>query len=299
MHGWRHEVVTERVHRHQRRHPDGVAEVVAVDAAGERRACGRLGCEEPRLGVAPQNLPDERERQAREVRPAADAPDDHVWLLAGHRHLRDRLLADDRLVQAHVVEHRAKRVVGVIALGGDLDGLGDRDPERPRRMARVGFAGLRQIRRRAVDGCAPGLDHRAAIGLLVVARADHEHLALDAEQRACERERGAPLPGAGLRREPLDPGLRILVGLGDGGVGLVRPGGRYALVLVVDVRGGIERALPAAGAEERCGTPQLVGVTDGLGDLDLRLGRDLLKDQRHREDRREVVGAGGLERARM
>ena len=196
---WGHEVVTQRVHRHQRRQPDGVAEVVAVDAPGERRAGGRLGGEEPRLRVAPQDLPDERERQAREVRPAADAADDHVGLLAGHRHLRDRLLADDRLVQAHVVEHRAKRVVGVVALGGDLDGLGDRDPKRPRRMARVGLAGLRQIRRRAMDGRAPGLDHRAAIWLLVVARADHEHLALDAEQRARERERGAPLSGTGLR----------------------------------------------------------------------------------------------------
>ena len=44
----RDEVVAERVHRHQRRQPGGVAEVVAVDAAGQRRAGGRLGGDEAR-----------------------------------------------------------------------------------------------------------------------------------------------------------------------------------------------------------------------------------------------------------
>jgi hypothetical protein len=31
-----------------------------------------------------------------------------------------------------------------------------------------------------------------------------------------------------------------------------------------------------------------------MGDLDLRLGRDLLHDQAHREDRRQVVRSGRL-----
>ena len=64
-----------------------------------------------------------------EVRAAADAADHDVGVLARHLHLRRGLLPDHGLVQAHVVEHRAQRVVGVLALRGDLDGLGDRDPE--------------------------------------------------------------------------------------------------------------------------------------------------------------------------
>src|SRR6266513_108615 len=50
-HGRRHEVVAERVHRHQRRQPDGVPEVVPVGAAGQGGTGGRLGGHE--AGVEP------------------------------------------------------------------------------------------------------------------------------------------------------------------------------------------------------------------------------------------------------
>ena len=83
VHGRRDEVVAQRVHRHQRRQPDGVAEVVAVDAAGQRRAGGRLGGDEarrpaPRAGAARM----QRVGDPGEVRAAADAADDHVRVLA-------------------------------------------------------------------------------------------------------------------------------------------------------------------------------------------------------------------------
>ncbi len=78
----------------------------------------------------------EREGKAGEVGAAADAADDHVGLLAGELHLQRRLLPDHGLVQQHVVQHGAERVVGVIARGGHLDGLGDRDPERARGVGR-------------------------------------------------------------------------------------------------------------------------------------------------------------------
>src|ERR671939_541246 len=53
----------------------------------------------------------EREAEPREVRAAADAPHDNVRLIARHLELGDRLLADDGLVQADVVQHGAERVV--------------------------------------------------------------------------------------------------------------------------------------------------------------------------------------------
>ena len=145
-----------------------------------------------------------------------------------------------------------------------------------------------------MDGRAPGLHHRPAVGLLVVADADHEHLALEVEQLAGERQRRAPLAGAGLGGELAHALALVVVGLRDGGVRLVRAGGRDALVLVVDVRGGVERALEAVRAVERRRAPQLVDLAHLLGDLDLGLGRDLLLDQPHREDRRQVVGAERL-----
>jgi hypothetical protein len=52
-----------------------------------------------------------------------------------------------------------------------------------------------------------------------------------------------------------------------------------------------------------CEPPQLVDLAHLVGDLDLRLARDLLLDQAHREDRGEVLGpdrllGGGMKRWR-
>src|SRR3954451_20785095 len=129
-----------------------------------------------------------------------------------------------------------------------------------------------------MDRGAPRLHHRAPVGLLVVARADHEDLALEPEQRARERQRRAPLARTGLGRELAYARARVLVGLRHGGVGLVRTRGRDALVLVVDARRRIELGLEAPGAVERRWAPELVGLAHLLGDLDLRLRRDLLLD---------------------
>jgi hypothetical protein len=139
---------------------------------------------------------------------------------------------------------------------------------------------------------APCLHHRAPVGLLVVRRAHHVHLALEAEQGAREGQRGAPLPGARLGHQPLDAGPGVLVGLRDRRVGLVRAGGRDALVLEVDVGRRVERLLQAPRAPQRRRAPQLVRLADLFGDLDLRLHRDLLRDDPHGEDRRQVLRAG-------
>ena len=146
---------------------------------------------------------------------------------------------------------------------------------------------------------APALHHRPPVGLLVVAGPDHVDHALQPEQAAGHRQRRAPLAGAGLGHQPLDPGLLVRVGLGDRAVWLVRAGRRDALVLVVDLGRGIELALEAVGPVQRRGPPQLVDLAHRLGDLDLGLGRDLLRDQRHREDRRQVVRPGRLHRPRV
>ena len=119
----RHEVVAERVHRQQRRHARGVAEVVVERAFGERRARRRLHRDEAHVGVG-----HERQRDATEVRSAAAAADHDVGaLLARERELLLRLEADDGLVQQHVVQHRAERVVRVVAGRGVAHGVADRE----------------------------------------------------------------------------------------------------------------------------------------------------------------------------
>ena len=91
VHRRRHELVPERVHRHQRRQPDRVAEVVGVDPAGQRRARCRLGGEESGLrlprstrrtnGIVsppkfepPPTQRDRRRRAPRPPSPSAPAP---------------------------------------------------------------------------------------------------------------------------------------------------------------------------------------------------------------------------------
>ena len=291
------EPVAQRVHLHQRRHADGVAEVVAVLAAGQRRAGGRLDAADHRVHPAGQLLAEEREGQAREVGAAAGAAHDHVGHLLGHLQLQQRLLADHRLVQQHVVEHAAQRVAGVVAPQRRLDRLRDRDAQRPGRVGVLGehrAAGLGEVRRAGVQGGAVDLHHRAARGLLVVGAAHLPHLAVHAVLRGRERQRRAPLAGAGLGGEPADALLVVVPGLRHRGVGLVRPGGADPLVLEEDLRGGVEQLLQPAGPDQRGGPPQAVDVEHAARDVDVLLGGDLLLDQRHREERGEVLGPDRL-----
>ena len=122
---------------------------------------------------------------------------------------------------------------------------------------------------------------------------------LEAEQRAGEGQRRAPLAGAGLGAELLDAGLGVVPGLRHGGVGLVAAGGRDAFVLVVDLGRRAQRLLQAVGADQRGRPPQLEDLAHRLGDRDLALGGHLLQDQFHREQRRQVVRAHRLQRARV
>ena len=125
--GLRNEVGPEREHLDQRRELAGVAEVVGVHTAGHRRRRLRLDRDHLASASAPEVEAQEWEGQPREVRAATGAGDDHVGILAGHTHLLDGLLADDRLVQQHVVEHRPEAVLGVVSAGRVLDRFADRN----------------------------------------------------------------------------------------------------------------------------------------------------------------------------
>ena len=155
VHRRRHEVVAERVHGEERGHADGVAEVVAVAAAGECWAGRRLGGDEAHLRLAAEHAAHEGERQPGEVRAAPDAADHDIRLVARQLHLLQRLLPDHGLVQADVVEHRAERVVRLRVARRDLHRLRDRDaesePDWCSAMARPASGG---VARGAVDGRA-------------------------------------------------------------------------------------------------------------------------------------------------
>ncbi|MCH7511966.1 MAG: class I SAM-dependent methyltransferase, partial [Chloroflexi bacterium] len=60
------------------------------------------------------------------------------------------------------------------------------------------------------------------------------------------------------------------------------------------MRRGAERLLQPVGAVERSGAVHAVGVEHGLRDVDPALGRDLLQDDAHGEERCEIVRPDGL-----
>ena len=125
----RHERRAEGVHLGERRHVAGVAEVVGIAPPGQARTGRRLDRHDAHRLAAAQLRADERERDAGEVRAAAGAADDDVRIVVGHLELRHRFLADDRLMQQHMIQHRAEGVFGVVVSRGDFDRLGDGDAE--------------------------------------------------------------------------------------------------------------------------------------------------------------------------
>ena len=162
------------------------------------------------------------------------------------------------------------------------------------------LAAVLRRRRRAGDDRGPvRLHEHPAVRLLVVARPDHVDLDLEAEQRSGDRQGRPPLAGAGLRGEALDALLLVVEGLGDRGVGLVAPTRAHALVLVVDVRRGVEDLLQPPCPVERAGAVEAIRLANRVRDLHLPVAADLLGDDRHREQRGQVGGPQGLHGSRV
>src|SRR5688500_20284793 len=66
-----------------------------------------------------------------EVRAAADAADDHIWIFICHVHLIEGLFADHGLLQEDVVEYRAKTVFArSLGCGRGFHSLRNGDPNR-------------------------------------------------------------------------------------------------------------------------------------------------------------------------
>ncbi len=286
----RDEVVAERVHRHQRRQADGVAVVVGVDALGQRRARRRLGADEARRRPVAQVAAQPRERQPGEVRAAADAADHDVGLLARHLHLGDRLLADHGLVQA-------ARGSAPSRARSWPPGPAPR-PRPPRRSrSRASRSGGRPARGRTRSAStASGARSRPTSRSSSAGRASGRRTtptmktSHSSPNSAHANDSALPhCPAPVSVDEPLDPRLRVLVGLRDGRVGLVRPGRRDRLVLVVDVRRGVQaRARARRARRSGVGRHACRPRAPASGISTSGSARDLLQDQGHREDRRQV-----------
>ena len=133
----------------------------------------------------------EREGDPGKIRPAADTTDDNVRVIVDHGKLLPTFLADDRLVETDMVQHRTERVVGVGVRSCILDRLRDCNPQRTRGIrvlfqncpAGIGLgAGTRDTLR------PPDMHHRFPVGFLGITRPDHVNGALKIIEHRCKGE---------------------------------------------------------------------------------------------------------------
>ena len=219
--GRRNEAGAERVHLCQRADHAGVAEVIGESAAREARAGRGLDGNDPVVLFAAQLLPHKRRNQTAEVRAAAGAADDDVGLDAVFIERGLRLQTDDRLVKQNLIENAAEDVAVAGRCRCSLDRLADGAAERAggvRVLLQNFSANVCRVGRRRRDARAVGAHDLAAEGLLLVGAFDHVDPAVQTQVCARHGKRGAPLTGAGLRRDALEPLLLGVIRLGDGGI---------------------------------------------------------------------------------
>jgi hypothetical protein len=166
-------------------------------------------------------------------RPAVRVGQDVGTLLASEGQLGLGLLADNRVVKQHVVEHRPQRIVRIRTATRVTDRVADRCTQR------AGVLGV--VYRAGHDVAAPGLHQHPPIGFLLVRRPHHVNLALQAEEGRSEAQGTAPLACTRLRGKTGRPFGFVVEGLRDRCVGLVGPSRGDRLVLVVDAGGSAER----------------------------------------------------------
>jgi hypothetical protein len=251
--------------------------------ATQRRLAARL---------SPAALSARKGRRCRRSWSRRRRAEDHVRVEADLVELLLGFQADHGLVQQHVVEHRAQGVAGIGVGGRLLDRSEMARPSEPwqfgsaasaARPALVSLLGL-------ANTGAPGLHHRAAERLLLVADLDHEDAHRQAEHLAGVGDRRTPLAGAGFGGQLLGPGQLVVVGLRHGGVRLVRTGRRDAFILEENLGRRAEHLLQAQGAAERRRAPLGVDLADFLGNRNPALGRHFLFQDR--------VGENGAHRFR-
>lgn len=297
------EFAAECVHLCKRRDLARVAEIVCISAARHGWAGSRLDGDEIGLCLSGEPILHERGDQPAEIRAAARAADDDIRILVIHRHSFFGLQADHRLVQEHLIEHRAKHIARAGGGHGLFHSLRDRAAERAAGAGEFlkNFApDLCRVTRAGDDIGAKGFDDRFAVGLLMEARLDHINGQWNVEIRARHGQRSAPLAGPRLCGQACQALLLGVIGLRDGGIELMAAGGVVALEFAVDLCGRAQFLFEIVGADERRGTEGFVIFHNLIGNIDIAgCGIKLLLCKLLAEDRIQLFELQGLHGPRV
>ena len=177
------------MHLDHGRHADGIPKVVGVLAFGQTGAGGRFHGQEARLAPLGQAILQEGEGESGKAAAAAHAADDNIGIIPNGGQGLLGLLADHRLMQKHMVEHRAERIPGVGVGRGHFHRFRNGNAQTALRVGAFSQNGAACIRFRGWagdDACAPGLHHRTAVRFLLITDLDHVDQTLQAEELAGE-----------------------------------------------------------------------------------------------------------------
>ncbi len=212
----RSEIMSQREHRKKRGVSGFVAEIIAEFATCQFGARSRFGRDETRRRCALKIMPHERKCDSAEIRAAAEARYHHVGIFAGQSHLLFSLKSYHRLMQSHMVEHRAKSVFAPRSGARKLYRFRNSCAERPL-MMRVGreniFSRTRRHGRRRSHLRSESLHHTAPVRLLLVTYLHLIHRRFQAEQPCGICHRRAPLPRTGLSCHIRHALLPAIIGL--------------------------------------------------------------------------------------
>ena len=307
--GGRLEGVAQGEHGQERGHAGLVAEVIFEFTLGQFGAGAGLGRDEAGLLAILDVVAHERKGQAAEVGAAAEAGNHDIRIFSSQGHLFLGFQADDRLVQAHVVQHGTQGVLAVGGVHGQLNGFGDGAAQGTLVVGVAGddvLAGTGAHGRGGRNGGTEGLHDGTAERLLLVADLYHIYGAVNAELLGGIAERTAPLAGTGFGGKVGDSLLLGVVGLGNGGVQLVAAGGRYTFVLEIDVRRGSQSGLQFIGPHQRGAAVGGILLADRLRDgnpfvglVEFLIGTGLTEDGIEIFGLQRLLGGGVQERQRL
>ncbi len=251
----------------------------------------------------------EGECHSGEVAAATKTAYHDIGIFAGHLHLLFSLKTDDSLMQRHMIENRAERILTVRRSHGKLHGFGYSRTERTLivRVLRNNLSsGLGRHTRRGYNLSAISLHDGATVWLLMIRHLDHIHGQFKAEVTGGKRQSRTPLARTGLGGYIGHALLLAVVSLRYGGIQLMRPYRTHTLVFEIYMCRSIERFFKTAGTHQRSRTPYTVHLAHlfrylypAVGIVKL-LTRHLLGEERKQILRlHRLLGDGVKQRPRL
>ena len=228
--------MAQGIHLKKRGQASHITKIIGIGPLGQGGAGLGLSANNPQVRFLSLDfIFDKGQECSGEIGTPPNATHDNIGIGAGLLHLLHCFLADYGLMEENMVEHAAQGILRIIMGGSIFHGFADRHPQASRRIRVLGENVLPGFGVFAGAGhafCSPAFHQDPPIGLLLVTDPDHVDLAFQPEEHTAHGEGAPPLSRTGLRGQTLNSFFLIVIGLGNGRIGLVAPRRAATLILV-------------------------------------------------------------------